>query len=146
MNDIQLSKNFWLSEFTHSQSAIRQCVNNAPCVSTVKNLKALCINLLQPLRDELGCPIIISSGYRSPQLNKIIGGANNSQHVRGQAVDFTVPNMTLVAVIEMIQKNFPFDQLILEFGSWIHVSYCSEYNRKQVLTINHHGTFSGIRK
>jgi zinc D-Ala-D-Ala carboxypeptidase len=142
---MQLSKNFHLSEFTRSATASRFNIPNTPSSVEIANLRALARNVLQPIRDHFGSPIIITSGYRSPALNKAIRGSVNSQHSKGQAADFTVANKTLIETCRFINRNLIFDQLILEFDSWIHVSYTTGSNRKQLLTINNRGTSNGIR-
>jgi zinc D-Ala-D-Ala carboxypeptidase len=137
---MQLTKNFTLAEMTFSQTATRNNIKNIPDQQDIKNLKLLCQKILQPLRDNLGKPIKITSGYRSPALNKAIGGSQNSQHSLGQAADIVVVGMTARQICQRIIKlNLPYDQLILEFDSWCHVSYSSRH-RRQVLTINRNGT------
>ena len=91
---------------------------------------------MQPIRDVIAKPMIISSGYRSKALNKKVGGSVNSQHLSGQAVDFTVKNMKPDEIINIIKKNnIEFDQLINEYDRWVHVSFNSGKNRKQILYI-----------
>jgi hypothetical protein len=129
-----LSKDFTLEEFIISQSAERLGYDNTPDEFECFNLSELCIEVLQPLRDLIGLPVIISSGYRSLEANAAIGGSHNSQHIEGQAADFTIPGMSLEKVFNTIFKNLPYDQLIFEFGKWIHVSYnFYEANRKQAM-------------
>jgi hypothetical protein len=103
----------------------------------VANLKALCENVLQPLRNYLGCPIIISSGFRCAELNKKVRGRPNSQHLLGEAVDFVVPQRNLKDVFNYIKAHLPYDQLLYEYNKtdkWIHVSYRSDgNNRKQAI-------------
>ena len=124
---MKLTKNFTLEEFTYSPTANAHKINNACGVEHVANLKALCENVLQPLRDHLGVPIIITSGYRCSALNKLVGGAANSQHTKGQAVDFIVPSKDLRAVFNYIVEHLDFDQLLFEHNKqgdiWIHLSY-----------------------
>lgn len=135
-NRYMLSKNFALEEFTRSTTAKKQGINNDPGPMEIANLQALVLNVLQPLRTAMGFPINISSGYRSPALNAAIGGAANSQHMKGQAADIVGANNAMM--FNYIKENLPFDQLIWEAGNstqpdWIHVSYKSIGNRKQVL-------------
>jgi len=135
---MKLSKNFTLDEFVRSNTALSLGINNKPDGKVVCRLQTLVDNILQPLRNVIG-PIIITSGYRSPKLNTAIGGSANSQHVLGFAADFITTETSLTVVAEIIKKDFPFDQLILEKPSsdspWIHVSYVNPIiNRKQVLT------------
>ncbi|MDJ0594417.1 MAG: D-Ala-D-Ala carboxypeptidase family metallohydrolase [Pleurocapsa sp. MO_226.B13] len=142
---MQLSKNFWLSELTRSQTASRYGMNNQPDAIAVDNLKSLCFNVLQPVRDHFQKPVIVSSGYRSPRLNARIGGSETSQHCKGQAADFEIPGLPNKKVAAWIKNNLDFDQLILEFynpksanSGWIHCSYVDS-NRKQALT------YDGVR-
>jgi hypothetical protein len=97
----------------------------------------LCENVLQPLRDKYGKSINITSGYRSPKLNKAIGGSSTSQHCYGQAADIQVDKKDYLKVWEIL-KTLPFDQIIFEFGTesapdWIHVSFVQGKNRGQKL-------------
>lgn len=136
---MKLSNNFELSEFVISQTAARKGINNTPPPEVIENLKELCVNILEPLRAHVGLPIRISSGYRSPALNAAVGGAKTSQHVFGQACDFTIARMSIPEIIKTIRElNLPFDQVIDEFSSgghgWCHVSY-SPRHRRQVLKI-----------
>ncbi|MDP3683507.1 MAG: D-Ala-D-Ala carboxypeptidase family metallohydrolase [Ignavibacteria bacterium] len=131
--DIRLTANFYLSEFTTSQEAERNGYRNEPNEKQIENLRLLCVNVIQPLREIIKVPIFISSGFRSSIVNAAVGGRFNSQHLEGQAADFTVPGMNLKEVFELIPKHFSFDQLIYEFGKWIHVSWNSERNRNEVL-------------
>lgn len=136
-----LSQNFHLSEFTSSQEAVRRGINNIPSGAIVSNLAALCDNILEPVREQFG-PVRISSGYRSPQLNRTIGGATNSQHVTGMAADVEVPDVDNCDIARWIAETLDFDQLILEFhihedgpnSGWVHVSYNSNGNKNEVLT------------
>jgi zinc D-Ala-D-Ala carboxypeptidase len=96
------------------------------------NLKDLCENILQSLRDKLGKTVIVSSGYRCPKLNTLIGGACNSQHIVGKAADINVAGMTVQEVYDFIKRSgLPYDQLIQEFGQWVHVSYNGQKNRSE---------------
>ena len=131
-----LSKNFGLDEFVKSAKAKQLGIDNSPGPMEVANISALVNNVLQPLRDAVGYPIIITSGYRSPELNQAIGGALHSQHMQGQAADIKGKNNA--QLFQYIKENLPFDQLIWEAGdntnpAWVHVSYKAIGNRKQVL-------------
>lgn len=86
---MNITRNFTLEELVRSPTASRLSIPNTPSESVMHNLILLCNNILQPLRNAYGKPIIVNSGYRSPELNKAIGGAKNSQHMRGQAADIT---------------------------------------------------------
>lgn len=130
---MNIGKHFTLDELTHSQAATRAGLKNAPDTAALANLRALVGAVLDPLREAVGRPVVISSGYRSPAVNKAVRGAATSQHVLGQAADITVPGMTVAEVVATIRRlGLPFDQLLDEFGSWVHVSH-SPRNRRQVL-------------
>lgn len=137
---MNLSKNFTLTEFTKSQTALRMGIDNTPNDEHLESAKKLFVNVVQPVREEFG-PTMINSGYRGPELNKAIGGSERSQHCKGEAVDIEVPGVSNYDVAKYIRDNLDFDQLILEFytpgipdSGWVHVSYKEEGNRKQVLT------------
>jgi len=137
-NRFMLSKNFGLDEFVKSNKARQLGIDNTPGPMEIANLGALVINVLQPLRDAMGFPVIITSGYRSPALNEAVGGSTNpiSQHTKGEAAD--IVGQDKAKMFYYIKNNLPFDQLIWESGNndqpdWIHVSYKAIGNRKQVL-------------
>ena len=128
-------KYFTIKELCDSSTATQKRINNQPNSEIVNNLTQLIDNILDPLREGFGEPIIVNSGYRSPALNKAVKGAANSQHVLGQAADITsgskLGNKKLFILAQKL--NLPFDQLIDERNySWIHISH-SPRNRKQVL-------------
>jgi zinc D-Ala-D-Ala carboxypeptidase len=137
IDNIQFTKNFSLYELLQSQQASRLSFDEQfnPSETTVDNLKLLCINILQPLRDAIKIPITISSGYRCFRLNTIIGGASKSQHLTGHAADiqcFKIGNEELLKRIAALK--LPFDQMINEFNyAWVHVSYDSNRIRGQML-------------
>lgn len=139
----QLSKNFYLHEFIKSEIATRLKIDNTPPQEVIDNLKYLCENLLQPVRDIVGA-ITINSGYRSPAVNKAVNGAKNSQHLTGQAVDFEAVNYSNIELGKKIEESgLLFDQLIYEFvkktdgkAGWIHLSLVKNgKNRRQVLWV-----------
>ena len=134
---MRLSRNFMLREFVNSSTAARKGINNKPTEIHLANLKKLIDNVIQPLRDKIG-PIRITSGYRSPALNRAIGGSSRSQHSKGMAADiqFVRDNEMDNKVIfdTILEMELDFDQMINEFDyKWIHISYNSKKNRKQVL-------------
>lgn len=134
---MKLSKNFALSEITHSNTAKRLGIENEPTETHLQNMQHLVDNLLQPLRDAIG-PIRISSGYRNPSLNRAIGGSVKSQHCKGQALDiqfWSEGKMHNKIIYDWILRSgLEFDQMINEFDfAWIHISLKVEDNRKQVL-------------
>lgn len=137
---MMLSPNFALSEFTESQTAARLGLDNDPPAEMYDTLKATA-RCMEDVRDLLGGkPVLISSGYRSPEVNKAIGGSANSQHMRGEAVDFTCPKFGTPEQIVQKIKDSPllFDQCILEFYRWVHISFSSR-NRRQTLIIDRNG-------
>lgn len=130
---MNLSQNFTLAEMTVSQEAVRAGLRNAPNAQQVDALRALCETVLQPLRDRIKRPIVVSSGFRSVSLNRRIGGSATSQHCKGEAADIVVPGMDVADVVELIRAmRLPFDQIINEFGRWTHISHTSG-NRAEVL-------------
>lgn len=138
---MQLSPHFSLAEMTASQTSARKGIANVPDARALAALRHLCVAVLEPLRTRIGRPVIVTSGYRSPRLNRAIGGAPGSQHSRGEAADIVVPGMTHREVARIIRDHLPFDQLILEFANptdpargWVHVSARVTGNRRNVLT------------
>jgi len=134
---MRLSKNFTLSEITKSNTAKRLGIDNAPNQEHLNNMQILIRDLIQPMRDALG-PIRISSGYRSPVLNRAIGGSTKSQHCKGQALDLQFwkeGEMCNKEIYDWVLKEgIEFDQMINEFDyAWIHISLKDKGNRKQVL-------------
>lgn len=131
---MNLSKNLSLKEVVRSNTAIRKGISNQPTKQHLQNLILLADNIFQPLRDYIGKPINVSSGYRSLALNKAIGGSTRSQHCKGQALDLDNGYEMNKIMFEYIKDNLDFDQLIDEQDfSWIHVSFKNGKNRKQVL-------------
>lgn len=133
-------KYFTLNELTKSATAKRLKIDNTPNDEVTKNLTALVDNVLDPLREAYSKPIIVSSGYRCPTLNKAVGGVKNSQHTLGQSADIHTVSDTVEdnkKLYELIRKlDLPVDQCINEYNyNWIHVSY-SQKNRRQYLSIN----------
>jgi uncharacterized protein YcbK (DUF882 family) len=147
---MQLSKDFYLSEFIKSQTAERLTLDNTPNQTVINNLKLLTKNILQPIRDYFKAPIIVSSGYRSLSVNNAVGSSKTSQHILGQAADFEIPSIDNFKLASWIKDNLNYDQLILEFytggnSGWIHVGY-SPKHKNQELTINKYGKFEGLKK
>lgn len=130
---MKLTNNFILEEFVISQVAERHAYKNEPNEKQIENLRLLCVNVIQPLREIINVPIFINSGFRSFDVNAAVGGRFNSQHLEGKAADFIVPSFKLVDVFNIVLQRLSFDQLIYEFGKWIHVSWNDEMNRKDVM-------------
>ena len=123
--------------FTYNELiATSHNVSNIPNTAARSNLHYLVVNVLDPVREMWGKPITVNSGYRSEKLNKLVGGASNSQHLYGQAADINVGskegNKKLFDMI--VNSNIPFDQLIDEKNyQWLHISFDTIKNRKQIL-------------
>lgn len=117
-----LSPHFSLEEMTFSDYAVRHDIRNEPDARQTASLSALAVNVLEPARRALG-PIRVTSGYRCPELNAAIGGAPASQHTLGEAADCIPMEVGLLALFNWLRRQAPFDQLIWEFGQWIHVSF-----------------------
>lgn len=140
----RLSRSFSMGELV----ATSKRVDNWPTSSAeIFHLHNLCRFLLQPIRDHYGKSVRVSSGYRSPKLNTLVGGSARSQHSKGQAADFEVSGNDNRAVAKWIYTNLQFDQLILEFykssqgihSGWVHCSYKVSGNRRQLLTAQKDG-------
>jgi zinc D-Ala-D-Ala carboxypeptidase len=134
----RLSAHFWLDEFTRSEMATRHglTIDLRLDSAVAANLRRLCHEVLEPVRGRFG-PVRISSGYRPPQVNALVGGARDSQHTTGQAADIVIDGISPMAVCAWIMaRGLPFDQLIQEHGRWTHVSVAAEGEqaRRQVLT------------
>ena len=136
---MNLSRNFTLSELTKSDTAIRRGINNNPNAEQVEKLKALCENILQPVRDHFG-RVKVTSGFRSVELCLAIGSSERSQHAKAEAADFECPGVDNAELADWIHKNLTYDQLILEFytpgepnSGWIHCSWISDQPRASYL-------------
>lgn len=127
----QLTDNFTLEEMSHSNTAKARNMKNEPNAEQTENLEKLCARLLQPLREVYNQPFIISSGFRSPEVNKAVGGVTTSQHTKGQAADVSVKEPRKL-LTELLKSGLVFDQAIL-YPTFLHLSYNSANNRKQVL-------------
>ncbi len=139
---MKISEHLDLSELTRSESAKRNGINNNPTPEHIENFKLLAENVFEPIRLHFNTPILISSGYRSKELNAFIKGSASSQHCKGQAIDIDMDGskggVTNKMVFDFIKDKLDFDQLIWEFGTdsnpdWVHVSYAKGANRKQKL-------------
>lgn len=133
-------KYFTMTELTSSATAKRKGIDNTPDAKAKAALSALVANVLDPLREKYGKPIVVSSGYRSPKLNKAVGGVARSQHTKGEAADIRcvndsrAENKRLFDLI--VASGLPFDQLIDEYNyDWVHVSFKDGANRRQILHV-----------
>lgn len=131
-----MAKYFTIGEMCKSDTALAKNIENTPDNTTIGKLNALMEECLDKVRELWGKPIGVNSGYRSPELNRAVGGAKNSQHIKGEAADITAGgrenNRKLFDMI--CASGIEFDQLIDESDyKWLHISYCKDYNRKQVL-------------
>jgi len=136
---MMLSENFSLAEMIHSETAIKRGLDNTPEEWHIDNLKLLCTKVLQPIRDYFGKPLTIRSGFRSKEVNRFVGGAKNSQHLYGQAVDCHIDGVDNDDLFMWIARNLTFDQLIAEMleqdngrAGWIHVSYAKTNRLQQI--------------
>ena len=126
--EMRLSKNFTLEEFIRSRTAESMGIDNVPKdEEVIENMKALCLEVLQPLRDNVGAPIHINSGYRCKALNEAVGGVKNSQHCVGEAADIRIASLEQGREwATWIEDNCRFDQMLLERNKggavWLHVS------------------------
>ncbi|MGK2864904.1 MAG: D-Ala-D-Ala carboxypeptidase family metallohydrolase [Chitinophagaceae bacterium] len=136
-----ISPHISYEEATKNRIATIRGIDNTPDLNTLERMKLVANKVFEPLREGLGVPLGISSFYRSPALNKALGGAKESSHVLGEAIDIDADMLGLVdnkQIFNYIKDNLKFDQLIWEFGSnaqpaWVHVSYRKKNNRNQIL-------------
>jgi hypothetical protein len=132
-----ISKHISYKEGVHSITAIRKGIDNEPNEEQLANMKLVANNVFEPLRVFINGPIKVNSFFRSPDLNKAIGGSTKSQHCKGQAIDIddTYGKATNAEMYWWIKDNLDFDQMIWEFGNndnpdWVHVSYVSSENNR----------------
>jgi len=136
-----ISKHISDKESVYSRTALRLDIDNTPTKEHKQNMVKLAEEVFEPLRSYVGGPIKINSFYRSPKLNKAIGGSTKSQHCNGQAIDIddTFGRATNAEMYRFIKDHLDFDQIIWEFGNdknpnWVHVSYVSpQDNRNRCL-------------
>ena len=138
---MHLSEHFTLDEFIVSQTAARHSIDNSPPPHVIENLRYVA-QRLEGIRTLLKTPIIVSSGYRCPELNARVGGSKTSQHMLGQAADWTAPGFgnpkEIVAYLHHVGVQY--DQMILEFNAWVHTSFVRDGSRQQALIIDSSGT------
>jgi len=138
---MSISKHISYKEGVYSRTALRHGIKNNPNAEQMENMIAIAEEVFEPLRMWVNGPIKINSFFRSPELNKAIGGSGKSQHCHGQAIDLddTFGRATNAEMFEFIKEHLDFDQIIWEFGNdtnpdWVHVSYVSpEQNRNRCL-------------
>jgi hypothetical protein len=107
-----------------------------PDINSLDNMLDLIYYVLQPIRDRLKKPMVITSGFRCKRVNELLNGSKTSQHLKGQAVDFVVPGMAVNEVIQFIRNSYiEYDQLINEYDKWIHISFEKDNNRQQYFKI-----------
>jgi zinc D-Ala-D-Ala carboxypeptidase len=136
MKTMKISKHITYDEATLSPTAIRNGISNQPNEEQLHNMQQVAENLFEPLRKLYGKPIKINSFFRSQKLNQLVKGSPSSQHVRGQAIDLTGGSKEENKKLFELAKTLEFDQLINEYQfSWIHISYKTSGNRKQILVI-----------
>lgn len=139
---MKISKHLSLAEVVRSETAKRRGISNVPTAEHLENFKLLAENVFEKAREHFKVPVHISSGYRSAELNRAIGGSKTSQHSKGEAIDIDMngsrSKVTNADIYNYIKDNLEYDQLIWEFGTdsnpdWVHVSYSKNKNRKQRL-------------
>ena len=140
-------KHFTFQELTKSATAKRKGIDNSPSLQVRANLAALVENVLDPLREAYGKPIVVTSGYRCEKLNRAVGGAASSQHVKGQAADIRsvqdTPEENKKLYDLIVKLGLPFDQLINEYGfDWVHVSYGPRHRRQKLRAVKRNGKTS----
>lgn len=138
---MNLTSNFTLEELVKSETALRKGMDNTPDEGSVRNLKALAENVLQPVRDAFGKGVKVNSGYRHPDVNAAVGGSRTSDHCKGMAADIEIPGVANHELATWIEQNLKFTQVILEFytkgipdSGWVHVSYDPSNLKCQTLT------------
>lgn len=138
---MKLTENFTTQEVTRSDTAQRLKIDNCLSIEILDNAYKFSKGVLQPLREHIGRPFIISSWYRSKALNEAVGGTHNSAHLKAQAVDFVIGGLSARQTYEIVLEtlktlHIPFDQLIFESFTkdghtteWVHLSWEREGNR-----------------
>ena len=141
---MQLTEHFNLEEMIYSSTAKQKGLKNEPTQDHIENLKLLCEYVLEPIREKIGCPLVISSGYRSGKVNALVGGSKTSQHILGQAADIQIFDKTKTnvdlfnTIVEMVKNNeLQVGQVIWEFGedipNWVHVSLPTSRHRNEIM-------------
>ena len=138
---MKISENFDLREVEYSHTAVYLGIDNAAPQDVIGNARKFAQLVLQPVREKIGMPFDVSSWYRSPALNKAVGGSATSSHITGMAVDFTIRGMTAQETYEAVlvalkDMRIQFDQLILEHNTktgerWVHLGWSKQGNRNE---------------
>lgn len=136
---MKLTEHFTIEEMTLSEYAARLGIDNSPSPAALQNLKILCEKVLEPLRNVLQRPVIVTSGYRCELVNKGIGGSPTSQHMTGQAADIIVPGVQVFELFQIISRTLNYDQVICEFDTWVHVSYCDKNRFEKLIAKSANG-------
>lgn len=135
------TRHFTLLELIKSDVAKKKKIANEPDEEAVNNLLAMMYNILEPAREKIGVPIIVSSGYRSASLNKAVGGVENSQHMKGEAVDLVCTKRADKLELFKILSTMDVDQLLFETNKsgtqWIHLSYKSDGTNRHYINNNY---------
>lgn len=144
---MRLSPNFTLAEMTRSSTAEKRGIDNSLSpgspehASIIDALRNVCTDILEPCRAHFGKPIRPTSGYRSPALNRAIGGSPRSQHMTGNAVDFEIAGVANADIVQFIRDNLVFDKIVAEkirkddpSAGWVHVSYNIDNNRGELVS------------
>ncbi len=138
---MNLTTNFSLAEMIKSETALRHDMDNTPGETEIENLKRLCEQVLQPVREHFKTGVKVNSGFRHPEVNAKVGGSKTSDHCKGQAADIEIPGIPNADLAIWIMDNLQYTQLILEFytpgipdSGWVHVSYDPANLKKQNLT------------
>lgn len=127
---------FSFSELISSDTAKLHKINNMPDLESLDNLLNLVFYVLNPIRERIKRPIIITSGYRSKKVNELVGGKITSQHLKGKAADFVIEGLSPSEIIQFIRNSYiEYDQLINEYDKWVHISFDKDKNRQQYFKI-----------
>ena len=128
---------FSISELIHSDTAVLHNINNMPDINSLDNMLNLIFYVLNPIRERIKKPMIITSGYRNKEVNRLVGGKDTSQHLKGQAVDFVIQGMKPSEIIYLIRNMcIEYDQLINEYDKWVHISFNKGNNRQEAFKIH----------
>jgi hypothetical protein len=129
----KLTEHFTIEELTASDTANKLHIINTPTPEHIENMRYCCEKILEPVRKYFNKQVTVNSSYRCPELNKAVGGANGSQHVNGQAIDFEIMGVSNRVVADYVAENMEYDQVILEFftdgqinSGWVHASIKKE--------------------